>query len=113
MDEAAQLCDRLCIMESGRIIAEDAPRALISEHVSPEVLEFRAGPEALERLAPIVESAADDVDRVGDTLLIYTSDAEAVTRRVRESGVEVRNTLHRQASLEDVFLKLTGRRLVD
>ena len=113
MDEAAQLCDRLCIMESGRIIAEDAPRALISEHVSPEVLEFRAGPEALERLAPIVESAADDVDRVGDTLLIYTADAEAVTRRVRESGVEVRNTLHRQASLEDVFLKLTGRRLVD
>ena len=113
MDEAAQLCDRLCIMESGRIIAEDAPRALISEHVSPEVLEFRASPEGLEKLAPIVESAADDVDRVGDTLLVYASDAEAVTRRVRESGVEVRNTLHRQASLEDVFLKLTGRRLVD
>ena len=113
MDEAAQLCDRLCIMESGRIIAEDAPRALISECVSPEVLEFRAGPEALEKLAPIVESTADDVDRVGDTLLVYTSDAEAVTRRVRESGVEVRNTLHRQASLEDVFLRLTGRRLVD
>jgi lipooligosaccharide transport system ATP-binding protein len=113
MDEAAQLCDRLCIMESGRIIAEDAPRALISEHVSPEVLEFRAGPAALEKLASIVESAADDVDRVGDTLLVYTSDAETVTRRVRESGVEVRNTLHRQASLEDVFLKLTGRRLVD
>jgi lipooligosaccharide transport system ATP-binding protein len=113
MDEAAQLCDRLCIMESGRIIAEDAPRALISEHVSPEVLEFRAGPAALEKLASIVESAADDVDRVGDTLLVYTSDAEAATQWVRESGVEVRNTLHRQASLEDVFLKLTGRRLVD
>ena len=113
MDEAAQLCDRLCIMESGRIIAEDAPRALISEHVSPEVLEFRASPEALRVTTSVVESAADEVDRVGDTLLVYTSDAEAVTRRVRESGVEVRNTLHRQASLEDVFLKLTGRRLVD
>jgi lipooligosaccharide transport system ATP-binding protein len=113
MDEAAQLCDRLCIMEGGRIIAEDAPRALISEHVSPEVLEFRAAPEALERLAPIVESVADDVDRVGDALLVYTSDAEEVTQRVRESGIEVRNTLHRQASLEDVFLKLAGRRLVD
>lgn len=113
MDEAAQLCDRLCIMEGGRIIAEDAPRALISAYVSPEVLEFRAGSEALEKLASIVESAADDVDRVGDTLLVYTSDAEAVTRRVREAGVEVRNTQHRQASLEDVFLKLTGRRLVD
>ena len=113
MDEAAQLCDRLCIMEGGRIIAEDAPRALISEHVSPEVLEFRAAPEALERLAPIVESVADDVDRVGDALLVYTSDAETATQRVRESGVEIRNTLHRQASLEDVFLKLAGRRLVD
>ncbi|MDQ4043516.1 MAG: ATP-binding cassette domain-containing protein, partial [Actinomycetota bacterium] len=113
MDEAAQLCDRLCIMESGRIIAEDAPRALISEHVSPEVLEFRAPPEALEKLAPIVESLADEVDRIGDALLVYTSDAEAVTRRVREFGVEIRNTLHRQASLEDVFLKLTGRRRVD
>jgi lipooligosaccharide transport system ATP-binding protein len=113
MDEAAQLCDRLCIMEGGRIIAEDAPRALIFEHVSPKVLEFRAVPEALERLVPVVEGAADDVDRVGDALLVYTSDAEEVTQRVRESGIEVRNTLHRQASLEDVFLKLAGRRLVD
>jgi lipooligosaccharide transport system ATP-binding protein len=113
MDEAAQLCDRLCIMEGGRIIAEDTPRALISEHVSPEVLELRASSEALERLAPIVESAADDVDRVGGALLVYTSDAEAMTQRVRESGIEVRNMLHRQASLEDVFLKLAGRRLVD
>jgi lipooligosaccharide transport system ATP-binding protein len=113
MDEAAQLCDRLCIMEGGKIIAEDAPGALISEHVSPVVLEFRATPEALGRLAPVVESVADDVDRIGDALLVYASDAEAVTQRVRESGVEIRNTLHRQASLEDVFLKLTGRRLVD
>ena len=113
MDEAAQLCDRLCIMEGGKIIAEDAPGALISEHVSPVVLEFRATPEALGRLAPVVESAADDVDRIGDALLVYASDAEAVRQRVRESGVEIRNTLHRQASLEDVFLKLTGRRLVD
>ena len=113
MDEAAQLCDRLCIMEGGRIIAEDTPRALIAEHVSPEVLELRASAEALERLAPMVEDVADDVDRIGEALLVYTSDSEAVTRRVRESGVEVRNTLRRQAGLEDVFLKLAGRRLVD
>jgi lipooligosaccharide transport system ATP-binding protein len=113
MDEAAQLCDRLCIMEGGRIITEDTPVALISEHVSPVVLEFRASPEALERLVPIVGSAADDIDRVGDALLVYTSDTETVTQRVRESGIEVRNMLHRPATLEDVFLKLTGRRLVD
>jgi len=113
MDEAAQLCDRLCIMESGRIIAEDTPRALISEHISPEVLEFRADSDALEKLAPVVEDVSDNVDRIGEALLVYTSDPEAVTRKVRASGIEVRNVLQRQASLEDVFLKLTGRRLVD
>jgi lipooligosaccharide transport system ATP-binding protein len=113
MEEAAQLCDRLCIMEGGRIIAEDTPRDLISKHISPEVLEFRASPDALEKLFPIVEDVADNVDRIGEALLVYTSDPEAVTRKARESGIQVRNILHRQASLEDVFLKLTGRRLVD
>jgi lipooligosaccharide transport system ATP-binding protein len=113
MEEAAQLCDRLCIMEGGRIIAEDTPRDLISKHISPEVLEFRASPDALEKLYPTVEDVADNVDRIGEALLVYTSDPEAVTRKARESGIQVRNILHRQASLEDVFLKLTGRRLVD
>ena len=113
MEEAAQLCDRVCIMESGMIIAEGAPRGLISEHISPEVLEFRADPDALEKLTPIVEDVSDNVDHIGEALLVYTSDSEAATRKVRESGIEVRNVLHRQASLEDVFLKLTGRRLVD
>jgi lipooligosaccharide transport system ATP-binding protein len=114
MDEAAQLCDRLCIMEGGRIISEGAPRELIEEHVSPEVLEFRAPPDALERLAPVVEESADAVDRVLDeTLLVYTSDSDAVRRKVEESGVPVQNALYRRATLEDVFLKLTGRRLVD
>ena len=88
MDEAAQLCDRLCIMEGGRIIAEGAPRALMNEHVSPEVL-------------------------VGEALLVHTSDSDAVTRRIKGAGVTVEHTLHRQATLEDVFLKLTGRSLVD
>ena len=113
MDEAAQLCDRLCIMEGGRIISEGAPRDLIEEHVSSEVLEFRANPDVLGKLASIVEDAADGVDRLGETLLVYTSDSDAVTRKVKESGLLVENTLYRQVTLEDVFLKLTGRRLVD
>ena len=113
MDEAAQLCDRLCIMEGGRIISEGAPRDLIEEHVSSEVLEFRADPDVLGKLASIVEDAADGVDRLGEALLVYTSDSDAVVRKVKESGVLVENTLYRQATLEDVFLKLTGRRLVD
>src|SRR5919202_6599054 len=76
MDEAAQLCDRLCIMEGGRIISEGAPRDLIEEHVSPEVLEFRASTDALEELAPVVEDVADGLDRIGEALLVYTSDSD-------------------------------------
>ncbi len=113
MDEAAQLCDRLCIMEGGRIVVEGSPRDMISEHVSSEVLEIRAAPNDLEKLRAVVDSAADSVDSIGGAIYVYTPDAEAVTRRVRESGIPVSNLLHRQASLEDVFLKLTGRRLVD
>ncbi len=113
MDEAAQLCDRLCIMEGGRFISEGTPRDLISEHVSPEVLEFRASADALEKLAPVVENGVDAVERLGETLLVYTSDSDAVTQKVKESGISVENVLYRHATLEDVFLKLTGRRLVD
>jgi lipooligosaccharide transport system ATP-binding protein len=113
MDEAAQLCDRLCIMEGGRIISEGTPQGLLEENVSPEVLEFRASADALEKLAPILEDAADGIDRFDERLLVYTSDSEMVTRKVKESGVSVENTLYRRATLEDVFLKLTGRRLVD
>ncbi|MCA1739158.1 MAG: ATP-binding cassette domain-containing protein [Actinobacteria bacterium] len=113
MEEATQLCDRLVIMENGRIISEGSPRGLIEEHASAEVLEFRAAPDALDKLASIVEGVADNVDRVGVTLLVYTSDPDTVTRKVRESGVPVENTLYRHAGLEDVFLKLTGRRLLE
>ena len=113
MDEAAQLCDRVCIMEGGRFIAEGAPRRLIEKHVSPEVLELRAEPDTLEKLVPLVEGVSDGTDRLGGALLVHTSDSDAVTRRIKESGVAVENTLHRRATLEDVFLKLTGRSLVD
>jgi lipooligosaccharide transport system ATP-binding protein len=113
MDEAAQLCDRVCIMEGGRIISEGAPRDLISEHVSSEVLEFRARPDALKKLAAIIEDTVDSMESLGDALLVYTSDSDAVMSRVNESGILVENILRRQASLEDVFLKLTGRRLID
>ena len=113
MDEAAQLCDRACIMEGGRFIAEGAPRSLIEKHVSPEVLELRAEPHTLEKLVPLVESVSDGTDRLGGALLVHTSDSDAVSRRIKESGVAVENTLHRRATLEDVFLKLTGRSLVD
>ena len=113
MEEAAQLCDRLVVMEGGGIIAQGSPRELVEEHVSPEVLELRATPDALEKLSSLVEDHADAVERAGDTLLVYTSDASALQERVNGSGVRVDNTLYRRAGLEDVFMRLTGRRLID
>jgi lipooligosaccharide transport system ATP-binding protein len=113
MEEAARLCDRLVIMEGGLIIAQGSPKQLIEEHVSPQVLEFRAGPEELERLRPVVEATADAVERTGDALLVFTADADTIMDRVRDCGVEVENTVYRNAGLEDVFLRLTGRRLIE
>ena len=107
MEEAERLCHRLAILDSGRIIAEGSPRALIAEHIEPHVLEvhgpgYEAWMERAKRLAPRVE-------RVGDTVYCYGEDIQPVLRSV--SG-EL-SYLHRRASLEDVFLKLTGRDLRD
>jgi lipooligosaccharide transport system ATP-binding protein len=113
MDEAAQLCDRLVIMEGGTIIARGSPKQLIEEQVSPQVLEFRAGHEDLKRLRPVLESGSDAVEESGGALVAYTTDADGLMEEVRRSGVAVENTIYRQAGLEDVFLRLTGRRLIN
>jgi lipooligosaccharide transport system ATP-binding protein len=113
MEEAARLCDRLVIMEGGLIIAQGSPRQLVEEHVSPQVLEFRGSHEELERLRPLVEEAADAVELTGETLLAFTGEADALMERVRATGIDVENTVYRQAGLEDVFLRLTGRRLIE
>ena len=114
LEEAARLCDRLAIMERGLIIAEGTPKALVEEHVSPQVIELRTDHRSLERLLPIVEAASDAVERTGeDRLLAYTEDVEALLEDVRSSGVEIENTAYRHTGLEDVFLRLTGRRLVE
>ena len=114
MEEAARLCDRLVIMEGGLIIAEGTPGALVEEHVSPQVLEFKADNRSLEELIPTIEAAADAVERTGEeSILAYTEDADALLEKVRSSGAKIQNTVYRQAGLEDVFLRLTGRRLVE
>jgi len=113
MEEAARLCDRLVIMEGGLIIAGGSPRELVEEHVSPQVLEFRARPEDLEKLRPIVEAVSDAVERSGEALFAFTADGDALMEEVHDSGIEVDNTVYRHAGLEDVFLRLTGRRLVE
>lgn len=113
MEEAAQLCDRLVVMEGGRIIALGSPDELVEEHVSPEVLELRAAPDAMGDLLPLLEDHSDAVERAGNALLAYTADAGALQERVRNAGVSVDNMLYRRAGLEDVFMRLTGRRLID
>jgi lipooligosaccharide transport system ATP-binding protein len=107
MEEAERLCHRLAIMDRGRVIAQGSPRALIAEHIEPEVLEVHGpGYEAwMERARAI----APRVEHVGDTVYCYGGDVEPLIRTI--SG-ELRY-LHRPASLEDVFLKLTGRDLRD
>lgn len=115
MEEAARLCDRLVIMEGGDIIARGSPADLVKEHISPQVLEFRSDPASLEALRPILEEAADSVEEGGsvEALLAFTRDAHGVMERVRESGIKVENTVQRESGLEDVFMRLTGRRLAD
>jgi lipooligosaccharide transport system ATP-binding protein len=106
MDEAARLCDRLVIMDHGKILVEGSPRALIAEHIGAEVIEVAEPEEALEEL---VRSRGLRHDRLAKRLLIYAADGERLFREVADRCPE--GCLLRQASLEDVFLKLTGRGL--
>ncbi len=113
MDEAAQLCDRLVIMDGGRIVTEGKPRDLIKENTSPEVLEFRPRPDSLEALRELLAGEAEHVEQSADLLLAYTRDSDELMRMVRKSEIPLENTLYRPAGLEDVFLRLTGRSLVE
>lgn len=115
MDEAEQLCDRLVVVDHGRIMAEGSPAALIREHVSREVLEVRFDRSGMDEHVARLE--AEDrfprLERLPDKVLVYAEDGEAALARVHELGLPVRGSLIRRASLEDVFLILTGRSLVD
>ncbi len=113
MDEAEQLCDRLVVMDGGRIVAEGAPLALIREHSTREVAELRFGVGDHAPLADQVGHLAERVEVLPDRLLLYTHDGEATLARVHEAGLQPAATLVRRSSLEDVFLRLTGRTLVD
>ncbi|MDX3662993.1 ATP-binding cassette domain-containing protein [Streptomyces sp. ID05-26A] len=110
MDEAEQLCDRLVVMDGGRIAAEGSPSELINRYSTREVLELRFQPGAEK---PDLERFAERVEVLPDRLLLYTKDGEATLQRVHEHGVQPVQSLVRRSSLEDVFLRLTGRTLVD
>ena len=113
MDEAEQLCDRLVVMDGGLIVAEGSPLELIARHSTREVAELRFGPGEHHAVADRVADLAERVEVLPDRLLLYTYDGETAALRVRERGLEPSTVLVRRSSLEDVFLRLTGRTLVD
>lgn len=113
MDEAEQLCDRLVVMDNGVIVAEGAPQELIRAHSTREVAELRFGVGDNEAHADEVADLGDRVEVLPDRLLVYAEDGEEVVARTHERGLEPVATLVRRSTLEDVFLHLTGRTLVD
>jgi lipooligosaccharide transport system ATP-binding protein len=111
MEEAEQLCDRLVIMDKGRIAAEGSPRELIEAHVTKEVVELRfLGGEA-PKMAARINGMVPEVEVLADRLLMYTDDGDKTVEEVARSGLEPVSVLARRASLEDVFMRLTGRHL--
>jgi lipooligosaccharide transport system ATP-binding protein len=116
MDEAEQLCDRLVVMDKGVIAAEGSPRQLIEEHSTREVAELRFGIADEGNIHEQIAGKVDDLGRLEilpDRILVYSADGEEVIAKVHERGLEPIAVLVRRSTLEDVFLKLTGRTLVD
>jgi lipooligosaccharide transport system ATP-binding protein len=113
MDEAEQLCDRLVVMDKARIVAEGSPRQLIEQHSSREVLELRLSDAVRASLDGRLEGVGDRVEELPDRLLVYAEDAEHALEEINRRHIPVDGTLIRRSSLEDVFLRLTGRALVE
>ncbi len=113
MDEAEQLCDRLVVMDGGRIVAQGTPRALIDQYSTKEVLELRFGLDGHAPLADRLEQVADRAEVLPDRLLLYVDDGDAALGAVHDLGLVPDSALVRRSTLEDVFLCLTGRSLVD
>ena len=114
MDEAEQLCDRLMVMDGGKIAAEGSPRELIGMYSTPEVLELRFEPEFHQQAAEkLADAPAERMEVLADRILLYVINGDAALAAVRALGLDPVTSLVRRSTLEDVFLRLTGRRLED
>lgn len=113
MDEAEQLCDRLVVMDRAQIVAEGSPRQLIEAHSTREVVELRFAPGETERMAEKVADLGSRTEILPDRLLLYTDEGDAAVEAVGARRLDPLSILARRSTLEDVFLSLTGRQLVD
>ncbi len=113
MDEAEQLCERLMVMDRGRIMAEGSPQQLIREHSTREVLELRFGSQRNAEVAAAIADVGSYQEALPDRILVYAEDGEQALREILSRGFDPLTSLVRRSSLEDVFLRLTGRTLVD
>ena len=111
MDEAEQLCDRLVVMDAGRIAAEGSPRELITRYSTREVLELRFGAGQNADQESSLIGIGERLEVLADRVLVYADDGEAALREVHNRGLQPESSLVRRSSLEDVFLRLTGRSL--
>lgn len=113
MDEAEQLCERLIVIDRGKIMAEGSPADLIKRYSSKEVLELRFGSENNEAVADTLREKCERIEVLPDRVLLYSEDAEHVLEEIVRSGMQPKTSLVRRSSLEDVFLRLTGRTLIE
>jgi lipooligosaccharide transport system ATP-binding protein len=113
MDEAEQLCDRLVVMDKGKIVAEGSPRSLIENYTPRDVVEIRFPVGILETVGDQIVELSDRTEILADRALVYTHDAEDTITTITDSALEPETVLARRSTLEDVFLRLTGRTLVD
>ena len=113
MDEAEQLCDRLVVMDKAKIVAGGTPRELIDRFVTKEVLELRLSEGSRASLDGLLEQVAEKIEELPDRLLLYTSDGERALAKIKDAGVPTESALVRRSSLEDVFLGITGRSLIE
>ena len=113
MDEAEQLCDRLIVMDKGKIMAEGKPSELIKKYSSKEVLEVRFGSERNREMVEKLKSFCERLEALPDRILLYTQSGEKLLEQITAAGIEANTSLVRRSSLEDVFLRLTGRSLIE
>ena len=113
MDEAEQLCDHLVVMDHAKIVAEGSPRQLIDDYSTREVLELRVTDNVRDDLDGKLDGLAERVEALPDRLLLYTADGERTLEQVNQRQIPVESALVRRSSLEDVFLRLTGRSLIE